>query len=175
MEFFVTSVPQNKQELAQAISLNATKILADYATIPEDITRISGVEGNVKGSEISVCDTLAYLIGWQNIVLKWYRLTNLGQPVDFPETGYKWNELGQLAQSFHNEYKYWGYEELIIEFQVNTAKVLSLINTLSDDELYGVDWYKKYTLGKMIQFNTSSPMKNMRVKVRKFKKNNGLI
>ncbi|MCF9684883.1 ClbS/DfsB family four-helix bundle protein, partial [Vibrio parahaemolyticus] len=35
-------------------------------------------------------------------------------------------------------------------------------------ELYGVAWYEQWTLGRMIQFNTSSPMKNMRTKVRRF-------
>ncbi|MBU2238452.1 MAG: ClbS/DfsB family four-helix bundle protein, partial [Gammaproteobacteria bacterium] len=35
-------------------------------------------------------------------------------------------------------------------------------------------WYEKWTLGRMIQFNTSSPMKNMCTKVRRFNKSNGL-
>ncbi|MDQ2043603.1 ClbS/DfsB family four-helix bundle protein [Pseudoalteromonas sp. 20-92] len=51
---------------------------------------------------------------------------------------------------------------------------MSLVSSLSEHDLYGVAWYKKYTLGRMIQLNASSPMKNMRAKVRKFKKSNDI-
>ncbi|MGY6401180.1 ClbS/DfsB family four-helix bundle protein, partial [Vibrio parahaemolyticus] len=47
-------------------------------------------------------------------------------------------------------------------------EILLLISSLSDYELYGVAWYEQWTPGRMIQFNTSSPMKNMRTKVRRF-------
>lgn len=171
----MASVPTNKRELQLAIQLVFDKILVDYESIPADLSRTLGVEGNVKGTEISVSDTLAYLIGWGKLVIKWQRLSSANEPVDFPETGYKWNELGKLAQRFHYEYRDWNYGDLLSEFKQTVNEVLSLIDSLSDHQLYGLAWYQKYTLGKMIQFNTSSPMKNMRAKVRKFKKNNGVI
>jgi len=49
-----------------------------------------------------------------------------------------------------------------------------LVESLDNQKLYGETWFEKYTLGKMIQFNTSSPMVNMRGKVRKFKKLNAI-
>ena len=171
MESAMVSTPQNKQALENEIHLAFNKILLDYSTIPETSSRVLGVEGNIKGTEISVSDTLAYLIGWQRLVLKWHKLSVLNQSIDFPETGYKWSELGKLAQSFHHEYRDWTFSDLISEFETTTKDILSLVGSLSEHELYGTVWYKKYTLGKMIQFNTSSPMKNMRAKVRKFKKN----
>jgi hypothetical protein len=168
MEITMSSVPENKNELVLAINSIFPKLLADYRQIPEELSREIGVEGNVKGTQISVCDTVAYLIGWGQLVLKWHTLKSQGKQVDFPETGYKWNELGLLAESFHRKYQHLSYEELLIELESTTDKVLLLISTLSDDELYGVEWYEKWTLGRMIQFNTSSPMKNMRTKVRRF-------
>ncbi|MEP1447652.1 MAG: ClbS/DfsB family four-helix bundle protein [Paraglaciecola sp.] len=170
----MASVPTNKHELQLAIQQVFDKILVDYEDIPTNLSRTLGIEGNVKGTEISVSDTLAYLIGWGKLVIKWYRLSSTNQPVDFPESGYKWNELGKLAQSFHYEYRDWSYGDLLSEFKRTVNEVLSLIDSLSDYQLYGLAWYEKYTLGKMIQFNTSSPMKNMRAKVRKFKKNHGV-
>ncbi|WP_281558000.1 ClbS/DfsB family four-helix bundle protein [Thalassomonas sp. RHCl1] len=170
----MTSVPRNKQELYQAVSQAFDKLNADYLSVPENYVRITGVEGNVKGTEISVSDTLAYLIGWGKLVLKWYKRKAAGQAVDLPETGYKWNELGRLAQDFHRQYQNWTYRDLMSEFKSTTDELLALIDSLSNHELYHETWYEKYTLGKMIQFNTSSPMKNMRSKVRKFKKINGL-
>lgn len=170
----MSSVPKNKEELQKSISVAFKKILADYSTIPPQISREIGVIGNVKGTEISVSDTISYLIGWGKLVLKWYDLKSKNQPVDFPETGYKWNELGQLAQHFHSEYHDWSYDKLIKEFTATTDRILILVESLDNQKLYGETWFEKYTLGKMIQFNTSSPMVNMRSKVRKFKKLNAI-
>ncbi|PUE63632.1 ClbS/DfsB family four-helix bundle protein [Arcobacter caeni] len=166
----MTSVPQNKQELLQSIQKAYKNILADYSTLSEESSRVLNIEGNIKGTMISVCDTLAYLIGWGKLVLKWYDRKSAGLEVIFPENNYKWNELGKLAQNFHFEYASWSYSNLINEFKEIINKIITLIENLSNSELYEKDWYEKYTLGRMIQFNTSSPMKNMRTKIRKFKK-----
>ncbi|MCO1335388.1 ClbS/DfsB family four-helix bundle protein [Microbulbifer sp. OS29] len=166
----MSSIPKNKEELLQAIRTAFDKLLADYLEIPEEHSRQIGVEGNTKNTEISICDTLSYLIGWGKLVLKWYDLTSRGLEADFPETGYQWNELGQLASHLHSQYQDWSFERLLSEFQSTTEQILRLVESQSNDELYARNWYKNYTLGKMIQFNTSSPMKNIRTKVRKFKK-----
>ncbi|NQZ22694.1 MAG: ClbS/DfsB family four-helix bundle protein [Colwellia sp.] len=170
----MSSVPKNKTELQNAITVAFDKILVDYSTIPAVISRKKAIVGNVKNTEISVGDTVAYLIGWGKLVLKWHAKKSQGLAVDFPETGYKWNELGQLAQSFHKEYQEWAYETLLEEFKVTITNILTLIESLDNQKLYGEPWFEKYTLGKMIQFNTSSPMSNMRSKVRKFKKINNI-
>lgn len=166
----MTSVPQNKQQLELAITSIHSKLMQDYRSFPEQLAREKGVEGNVKGTVISVADTVSYLIGWGKLVLKWYELRSQQCHVDFPETGYKWNQLGALAEHFHQEYRDWTYQDLLAEFEFTIQKVLKLVASESNHELYEVDWYEKWTLGRMIQFNTSSPMKNIRTKVRRFKK-----
>ncbi len=166
----MSSVPSNKAELELAIKSIFPKLMADYHSISESKARKSGIEGNVKGTIINVSDTVAYLIGWGKLVLKWYHLKSQNQHVDFPETGYKWNQLGLLATSFQEEYRDWKYDDLLVELEYTVSEILLLISSLSDYELYGVAWYKQWTLGRMIQFNTSSPMKNMRTKVRRFKR-----
>ena len=106
--------------------------------------------------------------------MKWHRLKSQGLPVDFPETGYKWNQLGLLATSFHEQYSSWKYADLLNELDSTVNALTSLIMGLSNEKLYETAWYEKWTLGRMIQFNTSSPMKNIRAKVRRFNKKNGL-
>ncbi|MFX4153989.1 ClbS/DfsB family four-helix bundle protein [Aliarcobacter butzleri] len=64
------------------------------------------------------------------------------EEVDFPETGYKWNQLGKLAQKFYEDYK--------------------------------ISWHEKWTLGRMIQFNTSSPYANAKARIRKWKKSHNI-
>ena len=170
----MTSVPQSKDELLAAINWIFPKLMTDYQLIPEPLTRKCEIEGNVKGTQISVCDTVAYLIGWVKLVLKWQNLRSRDLPVDFPETGYKWNELGLLALSFQDHYSNWKYQDLLKELESTTKEIITLVSILSNDQLYGSNWYAKWTLGRMIQFNTSSPMKNMRAKVRRFNKINRL-
>lgn len=48
---------------------------------------------------------VAYLVGWNELVLKWLERDAAGLPIDFPETGYKWNELGRLAGRFYQDYE----------------------------------------------------------------------
>ncbi|WP_417559759.1 ClbS/DfsB family four-helix bundle protein [Marinomonas sp.] len=170
----MSSVPQSKDELLSAINSIFPKLMDDYRIVPESLSRKCELEGNIKGTQISVCDTVAYLVGWGKLVLKWHSLKSQGLPVDFPDTGYKWNQLGLLAVSFHAEYSDWKYEDLLTELDSTTNELISLISSLSNEELYETTWYEKWTLGRMIQFNTSSPMKNMRTKVRRFNKSNGL-
>jgi hypothetical protein len=122
----LSSIPTNKTELQKSINLAFNKILADYSTIPVEITRKINITGNIKGTIISVCDTLSYLIGWGKLVLKWHNLKSNNQPVNFPETGYKWNELGKLAQYFHAEYSEWNFGNLIEEFKVTITNILVL-------------------------------------------------
>lgn len=134
--------------------------MADYRSIPQSKARKLGIEGNVKGTIISVSDTVAYLIGWSKLVLKWYHLKSQNQHVDFPETGYKWNQLGLLAESFHEEYRDWKYDVLLMELESTVNEILLLVSSLSDHELYGVALYEQWTLGRMVQLNTLSPIKN---------------
>jgi len=171
----LSSILTNKTELINAIESAYNKLHLDYVSIPEELTRIKGVEGNIKGTLIGVSDTLAYLIGWGKLVLKWYYRKSRNESVDFPATGFKWNELGLLAQHFHGQYKAHSYQELLTEFSTTTTEILALINSLDNQSLYNITWYKQWTLARMVQLNTSSPVKNIRTKVRKFKRLNHLI
>jgi hypothetical protein len=121
-----------------------------------------------------VSDTLAYLIGWGRLVLKWHYLTSRNQAVDFPETGFQWHQLGELAHHFYKAYQDWQYADLLLEFERVIADILALVNQIEGDVLYQDAWYKQWSQGRMIQFNTSSPMKSTRTKVRRFIKQNGI-
>ncbi|WP_353408048.1 ClbS/DfsB family four-helix bundle protein [Pseudoteredinibacter isoporae] len=171
----MSSIPQNKDELLHAIQDGYQKILGDYQRVPDALVRTPGVEGNVKGTLISVSDTLGYLIGWGRLLIKWIDARNKGEHIDLPETGYKWNQLGQLAEKFHRDYDDWEYHALLDEYEIVIQELTEIIRNTSNQSLYVELWYEKWTLGRMIQFNTSSPMKNMRTKVRRFLKAQSLV
>ena len=95
------AIPANKGELLRAITDNYAKLSAELATIPVELTDAKELDGHAKDTPMSVSDLVAYLVGWGRLVLKWNDRRSRGLDVDFPETGFKWNELGRLAQKFY--------------------------------------------------------------------------
>ena len=164
------AIPNNKEELLQAISENYKKLKTELETIPFELTNAMELDGHAKNSMMSINNLLAYLVGWGTLVLKWNENKSNGIDVDFPETGFKWNQLGQLAQKFYSDYEDLNFNQLKLELESTTNSILVLIESKSNHELYETTWYEKWTLGRMIQLNTSSPFKNAKDRIRKWKK-----
>lgn len=164
------AVPINKEELQKAIISNYTKLKKELLTIPFEKTSINELEGHSKGTLMNINNLISYLVGWGELVIKWNEKKDNNEAVDFPETGYKWNELGKLAQKFYEDFKDDDFNSLIIKLDKTVETILLLIENKSNKELYEVTWYEKWTLGRMIQFNTSSAYLNAKNRIRKWKK-----
>ncbi|RMH88615.1 DfsB family protein [Lysobacter pythonis] len=169
------AVPQNRRELLDAITSTYRKLAGELAGIPAGHARQATMEGHARGTSMSVADLVAYLIGWNLLVLKWCDAKARGLPVDFPETGYRWNELGRLARKFYADHAGQDYPALLRQFADVHARILALVESETDASLYGAPWYEKYPQGRMIQLNTSSPYANARARLRKWKKANGIV
>lgn len=168
-------VPLDKASLLSAIATGYQQLNAELVDIPEEWTFAPTLEGHAQNTTMSVHNLVAYLVGWGQLVLKWHHLKEKGLPVDFPETGYKWNELGKLAQKFYHDYSSLSFTELLFQLELTTQSIQELVAHQSEEALYHSPWYNKHTLGKMIQLNTASPFKNARARIRKWKKNQGQI
>jgi hypothetical protein len=164
------AVPKNKTELIFEIETNYTKLIKDLESIPAELTQAKELEGHAKGTKMSISDLVAYLVGWGELVLKWRQKKDDHELVDFPETGYKWNELGKLAQKFYSDYAHLDYQTLLIRLEKTKVDILEIVQNTSNQDLYEKPWYDKWPQGKMIQLNTSSPYKNARARVRKWKR-----
>ncbi len=162
-------IPKNKSELLAAINSTYGKLKKDIEDIPIEYTTIVELEGHAKGTKMSVNNLLAYLIGWGELVLKWNSKKEKGEEVVFPEVGYKWNELGLLAQKFYKDYEADDFKSLQQKLDQTVQKILVLIEKVEEQDLYEEPWYGKYPMGRMIQLNTSSPYKNARSRIRKWK------
>lgn len=169
------SVAQTKSELLLAIDKNFNKLISYLNAIPSELTSDNSMDGDVKDSAMSIRDLVSYLPGWNSLVVKWIISDAKGLPVDFPETGYKWNQLGLLAQKFYSDYKRLSYNSLIAELQTVKNEIVKLIDDRTDEVLYGKLWYTKWTMGRMISLNTSSPYANANGRLRKWAKNNNII
>lgn len=159
-------IPTSKTELIAAIDLTFDKLMGDLARVPEHHARDKTLDGHAAGTMMSPADLVAYLIGWNELVLKWLDTDDRGDAVAFPEAGFKWNELGRLAQKFYADYQHLDWPELLARLVKAKANLAATIATRSDAELYGRPWYEKWTRGRMIQFNTSSPYANARTRLR---------
>ena len=168
------AVPTNKEELQKAITENFSKLIKELSTIPYEMTTTQELDGHSKNTLMSINNMIAYLLGWGELILKWNIKKDNKEVVDFPETGYKWNELGKLAQKFDEDYKDEDFNSLTEKLNKTIQQILQLIESKSNQELYEVSWYEKWTLGRMIQFNTSSPYTNARGRIRKWKKEKGI-
>lgn len=164
------AIPVNKNELLEAILTNFDKLKKELLTVPVELTSAKELQGHNKGTLMSIHNLVAYLVGWGELFLKWSHKKENNEDVDFPETGFKWNELGKLAQKFYKDYEEYSFEELLLKLENTVTTITVLIESKSNDELYGTGWYEKWTLGRMIQFNTASPYKNARARIRQWKK-----
>jgi hypothetical protein len=163
-------VPKDKGELLGAINSNFEKLILDLNGVPVELAGERTLEGHVNGTQMSVSNLAAYLVGWNELVLTWMDRDAAGHPIDYPDTGFKGNELGKLAQKFYRDYEDIPYPELLDRLRMAKNRIVAFIESQSNDDLYQRPWYEKWTMGRMIQFNTSSPYANARGRLRKWLK-----
>ncbi|MGE8356157.1 MAG: ClbS/DfsB family four-helix bundle protein, partial [Microvirgula sp.] len=80
-------IPANQRELLDAIRTRYAQLDAELRTVPPAQAFEPTLEGHVQGTLISVADLVAYLLGWNLLVLKWCAGRDAGRTVDFPDTG----------------------------------------------------------------------------------------
>lgn len=168
------AVPANKGELLHAVIDAYDKLARDLACVPTHRAREQTMPGHATGTMMSPADLVAYLIGWNELVLSWHTDRATGVEPAFPVEGFAWNQLGDLAAKFYADYAGLSWPELRSRFETAKNGIVALIQGLSEEELYGAPWYGKYTAGRMIQFNTSSPYANARRRIRQWLRENDL-
>lgn len=130
------AIPKDKNELLKAIIDNYKKLTTELSTIPIELTDKKELDGHSKNTLMNINNLVAYLVGWGQLVLKWNDRKSKGLEVDFPETGFKWNELGQLAQKFYLDYEEDNFKTLQAKLDKTTNEILAVIENKSNKELY---------------------------------------
>lgn len=168
------AIPKNKDELLKVLESSYSKLRMEILEIPESLSRKKTIHGDV-----SVCDVLAYQIGWGNLFLSWYAAGKKNEIPAMPREGYKWNELGKLAQKFYSEHQMYIKQQLLSIFEKTFNEILEIVQKEQNSSLYCIGVYAwtgdKWPLGRWINVNTSSPYQSALAKIRKWKKAEGLI
>lgn len=167
------AVPTTKTELLAAITTTFEKLVADLAKVQPHRAREATMKGHAEGTTMSPADLVAYLVGWNELVLKWLDRNDRDEPVDYPEAGFQWNQLGLLARKFYADYSAMEWHDLLARLEHAKARLIATVTARSNEELYGSAWYGKWTKGRMIQLNTSSAYTNARARIRSWQKAQG--
>jgi len=149
-----------------AIGTTFAQLEADLDRVPRTLVRAQTLPGHVKNTMMSPAELVSYLIGWNEEVLTWHERRAAGLPDELPAAGIKWNQLGLLAQRYYDAYRDEQWEELRAHLESAKDSLLALIESHTDAELYGNQWYGKWTMGRMISLNSSSPYVNARGRLR---------
>ncbi|RWX01387.1 ClbS/DfsB family four-helix bundle protein [Flavobacterium cerinum] len=164
------AIPTNKIELIRAISENYGKLKKQLLTIPPEMFLEKSLDGHAQFTKMSIHNLVSYLLGWGKIVIKWIETKENISNIEFPETGFKWNQLGDLAQKFYSDFSDNTYEDVINQLDNVHKRIVSEIDKMTNEDLYEKEWYGKWTMGRMIQFNTASPYANAKTRISKWRK-----
>ena len=61
----------SKQKLIKNIELSYKKLRQQFDGISVELASEKLLEGQVKGEKMSICDLLAYLVGWGETMISW--------------------------------------------------------------------------------------------------------
>ena len=90
----------------------------------------------------SIKDILAHLHGWHKLYLTWYQEGMADQMPEMPAPGYSWKTTPDLNEKIFETHKDLSREEVVDLLQQTHQKILSIIASHSDDELFEKKRYK---------------------------------
>lgn len=96
---------------------------------PEDMLK-SGAHGSW-----SVKDTLGHLSAWHLRLLGWLEQHRRGELVIAPEAGRTWDDVDVLNERTYEANKTRGLQTIIREFRETHARVLHMVDSLSERDL----------------------------------------
>ena len=93
------AIPASKQELLEALDISYHPLRSELLGFEAELSRKKRLPEHQ-----FVYNLVAYQIGWGRLLLGWYQVGLKGQLPELPAKGFKWNQLGDLAQHFYTYY-----------------------------------------------------------------------
>jgi hypothetical protein len=166
---------ESGSELAAEITKRGGLFIDEFTAIPDD-----GWDRLVDGVDRTPRQMIAYQLGWMELLLGWEQDEQAGREAVTPASGYKWNQLGGLYDSFYHRWEQTQAAELIEQFEALLGEVVQFVNNLTDAELFEPGqraWASStpsaWPVWKWVHINTVAPFTTFRTKIRKWKKLTG--
>ncbi|WP_298813594.1 ClbS/DfsB family four-helix bundle protein [uncultured Roseibium sp.] len=121
----------SKQQLLDLSTKEWQKLLKILDELPA-ILRLQKDE-----EETSPKDIIGHRAHWIELYLGWYRDGRAGKEVFFPAKGYKWNETKRYNADLRQQQTGLTWDAARSMLESNHAELLALIESLSEEELYG--------------------------------------
>lgn len=134
---------KDKEELKNEINKSFEKYISEFDNIPESLKDKRIIEVDRTPAE-----NLAYQVGWTTLVLKWEDDEKQGIEVKTPSDMFKWNQLGELYQWFTDTYSYLSLAELKDRLKENITSIHTMIDSMSDEELFQPHIYAYFFIWK---------------------------
>ena len=78
------AVAEDKDDLRAAIKCSFDGLMSELRAVPRSYVKRELLDGHAKNCIVSVNNLVAYLIGWNMLVLKWLAYTKAGRAIDLP-------------------------------------------------------------------------------------------
>lgn len=104
-------------------------------------------------------DVLVHLYEWHQLILNWVKANQAGEKKPFLPAPYNWKTYGQMNVEFWHGHQHTSLEESISMVKESHEKVLTMINTFSNEQLFSkgcFSWVGTSTLGSYCVSATSS-------------------
>jgi hypothetical protein len=120
----------------------------------------------------SVKDILAHLVEWQRMNLDWYAAGVRGEKPAMPAPGYTLRELPRLNAMIQRKYHRRSLRSVLNGYRTFHDRVVSLIETLPDDELVTLGRYSwtgpSWTLSDYLRASTAAHYLWARTRIRRW-------
>ena len=129
--------PKTKEQLLSLSQENFDRLFSLIEPLSSEDRSKPGVNG-----EWSVKDILAHLTAWHHLFFTWYEEGSRGQKPEMPAPGYAWKTTPELNEKIYQEHRHQPYETVAAELKDSHQKMMALISSHSDEELFTKKMYK---------------------------------
>jgi len=89
----------------------------------------------------NICDILIHLFEWHQLLLKWIEANLSGESKPFLPQPYNWKTYGDMNIRFFEKHQATSYEDANSMLHATHNKVIELIETFTDEELFTKKYY----------------------------------
>lgn len=162
-------LPTSKAEFLARFEQAAERLLTELAAVPDACWHAPVLDNGR-----SPADLLAYQIGWGRLLLAWEAEETAGRQPAMPAPGFKWNQLGALAQHFYQAAAGVSRPALMAEFAALRRSLGEWLQGMDESTLLVPGQRRwagdKWPLAKWVQVNTAAPYNAARTKLRRWAK-----